>query len=1067
MAISFKGPSQPVSQVPFLGYAELVCQSNFSFLTGASHPEELVRQAYFLGYQAIAITDECSVAGVVRAYTEIKNNHLPIKLIVGSKFVFEGQEIVLICPNHNAYKECCRIITNARRRADKGRYELSRWDVSSVKHCFCLWIPANALSDKKLHKAPHTSEDENTNYQFAAFLQKHFKERLFLIVKRWLNANEQDYITHCQYLSERFDIDIIASSCALMHDPARLDLQHCLQAIDIGCCISELGRHAHANSEACLRPINKLRSLYPIEWLNNACLLAKACTFNMKELSYQYPSEVVAKGMTPTEYLRVLVEQGIKNRFAQGVSPSIRDIIEKELLLIKEQLYEHFFLTIHDIVMFAKSRNILYQGRGSAANSVVCYCLEITAVDPRQINVLFERFISKERNEPPDIDVDFEHERREEIIQYIYQKYGRERTALAATVVCYRFKSALREVGKVLGVNSTDLDYFIKNVNRRDRAISWQAQLTDVGIDPASSLGNKFVHLVEQLIGFPRHLSQHVGGFVISEGPLYELVPVENAAMPMRTVIQWDKDDLESLKLLKVDVLALGMLTAIRKCFDMLKNDYQQHCSIAFITALGDDPQVYKQIRSADTVGLFQIESRAQMSMLPRLKPRCYYDLVVQIAIVRPGPIQGDMVHPYLKRRDGLEKVSYPSEAVRKVLERTMGVPIFQEQVIQLAMVAAGFSGGEADQLRRAMASWKKNGELTKFRQKLVSGMTARNYCESYAERLFEQICGFGEYGFPESHSASFAVLAYVSAWLKHYYPGVFYTGLLNSLPMGFYTPWQIIQDAKRHHVTILPVCVQQSNNDHTLIPAFSSGLAHTNTKANKQHAYAIRLGFRIVKGLKSSSIEMLINARQIKSFDSIQALRHIGMPSACLQALASANAFACFKKDRFNSRWELMHDISNMPLFNQSSAITTHSPIRQPRLFDDLIEDYASTGLSINHHPIALLNQAKLLPKFTLANHISQVSHQSFICVIGVVSCKQSPGTAGGVTFITLEDHTGNSNVIIWQSSARAQKQAYLNAKILQVNGILERGNGGVEHIIAGKLVDLTYLLHTLEKQL
>ncbi|MGB3725481.1 MAG: error-prone DNA polymerase [Glaciecola sp.] len=1032
-----------------LGFAELVCQSNFSFLEGASHPEELVRQAYFLNYSAIAITDECSMAGVVRAYSEITNNHLPIKLIVGSKFVINQQSLVLICPTREAYQECCRIITNARRRASKGKYELSEWDLASIKHCFCLWQPSG------------DSEHDNT---FAVWLAKHFKERLFLVLKRWLTANEQDYLDYCEQLSAQYNIDIVASSCALMHDPSRQALQQCLQAIGRGEQIDQLGRNAHVNTEACLRPISKLKALYPLQWLNNAYLLAEACSFTMSELSYEYPSEVVAQGMTPAEYLRVLVEAGIKKRFANGVSNSIRATIEKELALIHSQGYEHFFLTIHDIVMFAKSRNILYQGRGSAANSVVCYCLEITAVDPRQIDVLFERFISKERNEPPDIDVDFEHERREEVIQYIYQKYGRERTALAATVVCYRFKSALREVGKTLGVNSTDLDFFIKNINRRDRAISWQSQLGDVGIDPNSSLGNKFVHLVEQLIGFPRHLSQHVGGFVISAGPLYELVPIENAAMQERTVIQWDKDDLESLKLLKVDVLALGMLTAIRKCFDMLRSTYQQECTIPFITALGDDQQVYSQICKADTVGLFQIESRAQMSMLPRLKPACYYDLVVQIAIVRPGPIQGDMVHPFLKRRDGKEQVSYPSSEVERVLSRTMGVPIFQEQVIQLAMVAAGFTGGEADQLRRAMASWKKDGSLHKFRQKLIQGMTARDYSEQYAERLFEQICGFGEYGFPESHSASFAVLAYVSAWLKHYYPALFYVGLMNSLPMGFYTPSQIIQDAKHHHIKVFPVCALNSCYDHQLV--------------KYKQTYAIRLGFRIVKGLKESSAHMLVNKRSELSLSSVDDLREIGVPSTCLQALASANAFAAFNIDRFNSRWQLMNPLPDLPLFSAQQQSTqmnsknieydvrqpNQTTIKQASIFDDLIEDYASTGLSVHQHPIAMLENAKLLPKFTRANQLNNLAHQSLTTVIGVVSCKQSPGTAAGVTFITLEDHTGNSNVIVWQRSARSQKQAYLNAKILMVRGIFERGDGNVVHVIAGKLTDLTHLLKALD---
>lgn len=1023
------------SDTALIGFAELVCQSNFSFLKAASHPEELVRQAYFLGYQAIAITDECSMAGVVRAYTEIKDNHLPIKLIVGSKFVFEQQTFVFICPTREAYKECCRVITNARRRAEKGQYELSSWDITSLRHCFCIWLP---------------SGQAELDHVKAEWLLKHFKERLFLGVKRWLYANEQDYISHCQSLSDEFDIDIIASSCALMHDPARLPLQQCLQAIEQNCCIEQLGRKALSNAEACLRPINKLKTLYPVEWMNNACLLAQACQFNMSELAYEYPAEVVAEGMTPSEYLRVLVEEGIKKRFPHGLSDDIRAIIEKEMALIKSQAYEHFFLTIHDIVKFAQSRNILYQGRGSAANSVVCYCLEITAVDPRQISVLFERFISKERNEPPDIDVDFEHERREEVIQYIYAKYGRERTALAATVVCYRFKSALREVGKTLGLNQTDLDYFIKNVNRRDSALSWQSQLSELGIEPDSSLGNKFVHLVEQLMGFPRHLSQHVGGFIISAGPLYELVPIENAAMEERTVIQWDKDDLESLKLLKVDVLALGMLTAIRKCFDMLRTQYQQDCSIAFITGLGDDPQVYKQICKADTVGLFQIESRAQMSMLPRLKPQCYYDLVVQIAIVRPGPIQGDMVHPFLKRRDGIEAVSYPSEAVKNVLSRTMGVPIFQEQVIQLAMVAAGFSGGEADQLRRAMASWKKNGELGKFRQKLISGMTERHYSEEYAERLFEQICGFGEYGFPESHSASFAVLAYVSAWLKHYYPAVFYVGLLNSLPMGFYSPSQIIQDAKRHQVKILPCCAVHSLYDHQLITF--------------QDTFAIRLGLRLVKGIKAASVTHLVSYRSQHSINSVQDLRRTNIPNACLQALASAGAFAVFGQDRFNSRWQLMNDLPTLPLFKELKEPTSASYIHQASLFDDLLEDYASTGLSVNLHPVDMLMSASLLPKFTLAKNLLSVPHKSLVSVIGLVSCKQSPGTAGGVTFITLEDHTGNTNVIVWQRSARMQKEAYLNAKILMVKGILERGDGNVEHIIAGKLIDLTHLLKQLD---
>ncbi|MFT6330372.1 MAG: error-prone DNA polymerase [Bermanella sp.] len=1029
-----------------IGFAELVCQTNFSFLHGASHPQEMVRQAYFLQYKAIAITDECSMAGIVRAYAEISQHHLPIKMIVGSKFVFDGNTIVLLCPNKLAYSECCRIITNARRRANKGEYELSEWDLKSIKHCLCIWLPCG---------------NESKDQDWARWLIKHYSGRVWLGIKRWLTANEYEYISHCETLAEHFHLEIVATSCALMHDPNRQALQHCQHAIREGKLIKELGRHALSNQEACLRPLNKLANLYPTEWLDNSVLVAKLCTFDLSELAYQYPAEILPSKYTPSEYLRILVEQGIQERFPNGVSQGIRDIIEKELKLIHEQAYEYFFLTIYDVVQFAKSKHILYQGRGSAANSIVCYCLEITAVDPRQISVLFERFISKERNEPPDIDVDFEHERREEVIQYIYAKYGRERTAIAATVVCYRFKSALREVGKVLGVNTTDLDYFIKNVNRRDRDLSWQSQLSELGIDPDSQSGKHFIHLVEQLIGFPRHLSQHVGGFVISAGPLYEMVPIENASMQDRTVIQWDKDDLETLKLLKVDVLALGMLTAIRKSFSLIKQYYQHDYNIPFITALPDDPQVFKQIQKADTVGVFQIESRAQMSMLPRLKPKKYYDLVVQIAIVRPGPIQGDMVHPYLRRRDGKEHVEYPSPEVQKILERTMGVPIFQEQVIQLAMVAAGFTGGEADGLRRAMASWKKNGDLYKFKQKLTDGMTQRGYSHDYAMRLFEQICGFGEYGFPESHSASFAVLAYVSAWLKHYYPEAFYVGLLNSLPMGFYSASQIIQDAKQHHVKVLGFCVNKSNYDHSLQRSMPSIKSATELEDNT--GLSIRMGLRLIKGLKSESINTVVKYRPVGGYQSIDQIRQLAIPSPCLQALASANAFSSMADNRYQARWELMDSVMELPLFAQHTS-ANDSYAKQPSLFDNLVEDYASTGLSIDLHPIALLSQANLLPKFYLANTLATVPHQTLVSVVGVVTGKQSPGTAAGVTFITLEDHTGNINVVVWQSSAREQKKAYMNAKILQIKGILERGDGDVIHIIAGRLIDQTHLLAQLD---
>ncbi|MGC9491946.1 error-prone DNA polymerase [Vibrio genomosp. F10] len=1017
-------------------YAELFCQSNFSFLTGASHAEELVIQADFLRYQAIAITDECSVAGVVRAHTAIKDHHLAIKQIIGSMFWLNAEcQLVLLCPNRQAYAELCRIITNARRRANKGEYQLSEWDIMSVQHCLIIWLPCHHSIDRHWGK----------------WLNQHHADRLWLGLQRHLNGNDKEYTAHCQTLATEFQLPITACGGVLMHTATRLPLQHTLTAIKHGSTLDAIGEHMLTNTERALRSQEKLARIFKPEWLAETEHIAQRCQFDLASLRYEYPSELIPNQMTPIGYLRQLTAQGKHLRFPNGVPDSIDQIIEKELTLIEQLDYAFFFLTIHDIVMFAKRQGILYQGRGSAANSVVCYCLEITSVDPRQVSVLFERFISKERAEPPDIDVDFEHERREEVIQYIYKKYGRERAALAASVISYRLKSAIRDIGKTLGINDTQLDFFIKNINRRDHQLGWQAQLIELGLKPDSLKGEHFITLVNDIIGFPRHLSQHVGGFVISSGPLYELVPIENAAMDQRTVIQWDKDDLESLGLLKVDVLALGMLTAIRKCFSLIQQYHGQSLSIADITRKEDDPNVYGMIQRADTVGVFQIESRAQMSMLPRLKPKCYYDLVIQIAIVRPGPIQGDMVHPFLKRRDGIERTSYPSEEVKEVLSRTMGVPIFQEQVIKLAMVAAGFSGGEADKLRRAMASWKKNGELFKFKTKLIDGMLARGYELDFAERIFDQICGFGEYGFPESHSASFAVLAYCSAWLKYYYPEAFYTSLLNSLPMGFYTASQLIQDAKRHHITVLPVCINHSDYDH-LVVAHSSVLA-------------IRLGLRQIKGVTQDGMQQLIKARPPQGYQSPSQLQHIGINKRDIELLASANAMHSFAHNRYQARWSMMDSITDLPLFQhevetEDDKMQNH-PIQNHRLetpsdMQTLMEDLSSTGVSLDLHPITLLDNARQLSPFTRMTNLMNKDHQSMVTVVGLVTGRQSPGTAAGVTFFTLEDDTGNINVVVWKATARAQKQAYLTAKILMVKGILEK-EGNVTHIIAGRLIDLT----------
>ncbi|WP_104399369.1 error-prone DNA polymerase [Vibrio penaeicida] len=1018
-----------------MGYTELFCQTNFSFLEGASHPEELVVQADFLQYSGIAITDECSVAGVVRAYKAIQVQELQLKLVVGSLFrMGEELELILLSTNRQGYGELCRIISNARRRSPKGEYSLSEWDIMSAKHCLILWLPT--------HK--------DCDYHWAKWLTKHHSQKLWIGLQRHLQHDDHAFIQHCEHLSALYHIPITACGGVLMHNEARLPLQHTLTAIKHGTSVSKAGRLLQSNCEHSLRSKDKLQRIFKKEWYVETERILSRCRFDLGSLQYEYPSELVPNGYTAIDYLNEQVKAGSKRRFPQGVPSDIQKLIDKELALIEELNYPFYFLTIYDIVMFAKRKKILYQGRGSAANSVVCYCLEITAVDPRQISVLFERFISRERNEPPDIDVDFEHERREEVIQYIYQKYGRSRAALSATVITYRFKSAVREVGKALGISEEQLEFFIKNVNRRDKELNWQAQIVELGLDPDAYQGQLFIQLVNEILGFPRHLSQHVGGFVISSGPLYELVPVENAAMNERTVIQWDKDDLESLGLLKVDVLALGMLTAIRKCFKTIQSFHNIELSIADITRKQDDPNVYSMIQKADTIGVFQIESRAQMSMLPRLRPKNYYDLVIQIAIVRPGPIQGDMVHPFLKRRNGIEEVTYPSEAVKDVLSRTMGVPIFQEQVIKLAMVAAGFSGGEADKLRRAMASWKKSGQLMQFRSKLINGMLERDYQEEFAKRLFDQICGFGEYGFPESHSASFAVLAYVSSWLKYYYPEAFYTALMNSHPMGFYSVSQLVQDARRHGINVKPICVNHSNYDHSVVRSNDS--------------FHIRLGMRLVKGLKKETAELITHHRPHSGYQHTSDLKNIGVERKDLETLASADALKAFAGNRFSARWKIMDDADDLPLFH-SLKERDSGYFYQPDDFSTLTEDYAATGLSLNKHPVTLLSNAGMLPRFTRMQELSNKPHKSLITVIGLVTGRQSPGTAAGVTFFTLEDDTGNVNVVVWGATARAQKQAYLTAKILKVKGILER-EGEVIHVIAGKLTDMTNRLSKLKTQ-
>ena len=845
-------------------YAELYCISNFSFLRGASHPEELVRQAAELGYRALALTDECSLAGAVRAFLAAREAGLP--LILGSEFRLPDQlQLVLLATDRSGYGDLSELISVARRQAPKGRYRLQLNDLVRYRsNCLLLWVNAERCGAAA---AQHT----------ATWIRAHFQGRSWLGVSRRLDGHDRQRLQTLTALGKQFDLPLVACGEVHMHTRGRRLLKDTLTAIRHGVRIQDAGHALAANAESYLRSRSRLSRLYPHSLLDETLRIAGRCRFSLDELCYEYPEELVPEGLSANAYLRQLTEAGLRQRWPQGAPDKVRELIEHELALISELRYEPYFLTVYDIVRFARSRNILCQGRGSAANSAVCYCLGITEVDPSRIETLFERFISRQRNEPPDIDVDFEHQRREEVIQYIYEKYGRGRAALAATVISYRPKSALRDVGKALGLSPDQLERLSRTLHWSDgRQIAAQ-RLREAGFDPANPLIQRLLQLVNELIGFPRHLSQHVGGFVIAREALNRMVPIENAAMPERTVIQWDKDDLDALGLLKVDCLALGMLSAIHRCFDLLQGYYGVQMDMDRVPA--EDPRVYDMISRADTMGVFQIESRAQMSMLPRLRPACFYDLVIEVAIVRPGPIQGNMVHPYLRRRQGLEPVSYPSEAVRGVLERTLGIPIFQEQVIKLAMVAAGFTPGEADRLRRSMAAWRRHGQILEFEQRLVDGMRARGYPEQFARQLFKQILGFGEYGFPESHAASFALLVYVSAWLKYYYPTAFTCALLNSQPMGFYTPRQLVNDLRRHGGDVQPVDVTRSDWEYTL------------EQSGSDSDFSLRLGLQRVKGLSRRGAERLLTARSRLPFSDIADLAHRArLERGDLEALAAAN---------------------------------------------------------------------------------------------------------------------------------------------------------------------------------
>src|SRR5438876_1262081 len=1022
-------------------YAELHCISNFTFLRGASHPEELVLRAQELGYAALAITDECSLAGVVRAHVEAKQSKLP--LIIGSEFrLDDGLRFVLLATDRSSYGNLSALITRGRRNAVKGSYRLTRADLADgVTGCLALWLPG---------RSPGVDE--------ARWLSARFPGALWIAAGRLLDADDA---IRCQKLIAIADVTglpLVAAGDVHMHERERRALQDTLTGIRLKTSVAQAGYALHPNGERHLRPLETLQRLYPAAWLAETLAIAQRCKFSLEELRYEYPEEIVPPGETPTFYLRRLTEEGFARRFpaattSEAARAKVRKLIEHELALIAEARYEAFFLTVYDVVEFARSKDILCQGRGSAANSAVCYCLGITAVDPSRTEMLFERFISRERNEPPDIDVDFEHQRREEVIQYIYRKYTRDRAALTATVVCYRVRSALRDVGKALGLDLGEVDRLAKAMAWWDGRQLIPRRLSEAGFDAASPLMQHLFELVTTLLGFPRHLSQHTGGFVISRGPLSHLVPVENAAMPDRTVIEWDKDDLDSLGLLKVDVLALGMLTAIRRALDLVA--VRRGRPFPFIDVPPEDPAVYEMISQGDTVGVFQVESRAQMAMLPRLKPANFYDLVIEVAIVRPGPIQGGMVHPYLRRRQGLEPVTYPSEAVRGVLERTLGVPIFQEQVMQLAVVAAGFTPGESDRLRRSMAAWKHKGGLEPFEQRLIEGMRKNGYDEQFARQIYQQILGFGEYGFPESHSASFALLVYVSSWLKRYEPAAFTCALLNSQPMGFYSPSQLTQDLRRHGVTILPA-------DAT-VSEWECMLEEFENPPHPEGQPALRLGLCLVKGLSQAGGERLVAARRAQPFADVGDLaRRANLNAHDMRALAAARALAGLSGHRRHALWDVA-GVERMPALLDAAPIEEAQPLlAAPSEGENIVADYANLGLTLGRHPVALLRERLQRQRMFTAAELKALPHGRLARVTGLVTGRQRPGTASGVTFVTLEDETGMVNVIVWRDLAERQRKELLRSSLLSVYGTLER-EGEVVHLIAARLRDQTALLGSL----
>ena len=873
--------------------------------------------------------------------------------------------------------------------------------------------------------------------------------------------------------AKKAGVPLLAANDVHYHDPSRQPLQDVLTATRYGTTVAELGHRRFPNAERHLKAPADMLRLFPEcpDAVARTVEVADRCAFSLEELRYEYPEELCPPGQTPLAHLNRLVWEGARWRFPQGVPEQARRLLEHELALIEELHYEAYFLTVWDLVRYARGRNILCQGRGSAANSAVCYCLGVTSVDPSKIDLLFERFFSRERNEAPDIDIDFEHERREEVIQYVYEKYGRERAGMTASVITFRPRSAVRDVGKALGYSLAEVDALAKSLENYNETEKLAGRFRESGLDPATRSARQLRGLVHQILGFPRHLSQHVGGLVLTQKPLCEIVPIENASMPGRTVIEWDKDDLDALGILKVDCLSLGMLSAIRKGFDLVSRHGGPELTLASVPA--EDPAVYAMIQKADTMGVFQIESRAQMAMLPRLKPECFYDLVIEVAIVRPGPIQGEMVHPYLRRRAGEERVDFPDERIREVLEKTLGVPLFQEQAMKLAIVAAGFTPGEADQLRRAMGAWRRSGVMDKFRQKLLDGMTANGYSADFAERLFHQIRGFGEYGFPESHAASFALLVYASAWLKHYYPCAFAAALLNSQPMGFYAPAQLVANARQHGVEIRPIDINHSDWDCTI--------EQNDSSEESDSSPALRLGFRMLSGLSQTHADVIMARRAAGPFVSFADFaRRTGLSKAVLAKLSKGDLFGSVSLDRREALWKSLPVQKVMPLFDaademRASAAANVSPaerdpevpVRLPAVspLSEVVADYQATGLSLRDHPMKFLRP--LLEKLRIAKaaDLAVLPVDRRVKVAGLTLMRQRPGTASGITFVTLEDETGFANLIVRPEVWERYHQAARTATALLAHGRLQRQDK-VIHVLVTRLDDLSDKLAKLENR-